>query len=78
MLHWGNTLGFFHLLAPICVYAMLIFYYCIQIFLCSNICSLHVTGPVFYTTPHKQGELILSHFKLVNKGFRYQSLNKIC
>ena len=36
----------------------------------SNVCSLHVSGPVVSTVPTKQEELLLTHFKLVlvNRG----------
>ena len=38
----------------------------------SNVCSLHVSGPVVSTVPTKQEELLLTHFKLVlvNRGLK--------
>ena len=68
MLHWGNihfSFFFWYLLGPICVYSMLIFYYCLPMLCWRNIYSFHASGPVFSTIPAKQEELILIHFKLV-------------
>ena len=59
-----------YVLSSICIYAMLIFYHCLPMFHCSNICSLHVFGPVggvllFYFCYLKNFFLLtLTHFKL--------------